>query len=127
MRPLLESSLRGAWLSRIATDDEIEKADTKSGRYPGPAKIAKLLDERDNSNYFTETVKEIDILNDFIHTGHEQLSRQTNGQPYDTEECLNLLNKARSIFAGAAIAILAGLGRQENAAFIGDFFKVLDD
>jgi hypothetical protein len=31
MRPLLESSLRGAWLSRIATDDEIEKQIRKAG------------------------------------------------------------------------------------------------
>lgn len=78
MRMLLEAYVRGIWLNRCATDSELERI-SNGGGLKSFGKLVEAIDKLEGfeATLFTQ-IKEQSwtIMNGFIHTGLEQISRR---------------------------------------------------
>jgi hypothetical protein len=131
MRPLLESATRGGWLSRVASEHEIEQAFSGTARFPSPLRSAQLLDSLGSAPPLASVASKIDLLNDYTHTGIQQAKLQVVGNRlgghYNSEESVELLIDALRIFAAATIHMLTGIQRSEDAKMTADVYSAFSE
>lgn len=126
IRPQIESHLRGLWLIRIASDDEIESV--KAGNNPpNSPKIARLLEE--NGVVDTDSLAKIadgiwPTLCDFAHTGIRVIAghlRTATIEPsFSDQEIEDTLQVANIWATLAGLALFEMAGMDELAKELGE-------
>ena len=77
-RPLLESFVRGIWILRCASDEQVKTV--RNGKWPSHSELLQAMDDHDEAKlhaaWIRESMANKKILNDFTHGGIEHVLRR---------------------------------------------------
>lgn len=128
MRPLVEAGCRGLFVKFEATDEEVEIVRTGGEPYPTFRNLIEILDNRFGTDkLFSQYGDMWKLLNDFTHTGIEQLSNRfdengTIGSHHSEATICELINSSTSTMTRIAIPFLGSQKSPEAATIINDAY-----
>jgi hypothetical protein len=131
MRPLVESGCRGLFAGFEATPEQLETIRTGGEPYPPFRSLIALLDKRFNTRkLFGQYGDMWKLLNDFTHTGIDQLSNRfdengTIGSHHSEGTICELMRSSTSTLTRVAIPFLGSLKSQDAATSINDVYIAL--
>lgn len=102
LRVFLEATIRGLWLNKIATDDQINLLKINSLEFPYFKTMLKELGESSNSKKSHQTINNVwSMLCSYTHTGEYQIQHWVNNldiKPnYSEDQILKLINHTQNI------------------------------
>ena len=123
LRTQLEAFIRGVWLARCATDDQLAWfADGKLDKHRKFHELVTAVEQalkHDGAALTKLREQSWSFFNDFTHTGFQHVVRRnseaTTGPNYTDQELIQALRFARAIGLLAAIEMLSLSGHQELA------------
>ena len=102
LRVFLEATIRGLWLAKIATDDQINLLKINSLEFPYFKTMFKELGEASNSKKNHQTINNAwSMLCSYTHTGEYQIQHWMNNldiEPnYSEDQILELIKQTQNI------------------------------
>lgn len=131
LRPLVETLCRGLFVAFEASDEQVAVVQNGGEPYPPFKKLMELLDARfQTDKLFAQYGDMWKLLNDFTHTGLDQLSHRFDkdggiGSHHDEATICELINSATSAIIRIAIPFLGSRKGQAAAKMVNDRYLAL--
>ena len=120
-RPLRESFVRGIWILRCASDEQVENF--RNGKCPSFPELLKAMDDHDeaklHANWIRESMANKKILNDFTHGGIEHVLRRITENDEKTVVEPN--------YQEHELEYLVGLGTEVRIRVGHELFSLMED